>query len=82
LSSLGSSNYASDSEDDKNLLMGDDPKTKKKASGKNKADLDNEDNESDLKKLSNPEIVDMHLVWEKHIMMLCCNAKEYIVYDE
>ena len=34
-------------------------------------------------KLTNPEIIDLHLVWEeKIIMMLCANAREYIVYDE
>ena len=59
--------------------MGDSPKGKKK---KNQQGSDGE-NEEESKKLSNPEIVDMHLVWEKKlIMMLCCNAKEYIVYDE
>jgi len=34
-------------------------------------------------KLQNPEIVDMHLIWEDDlIMMICANSREYIVYDE
>jgi WD40 repeat protein len=63
------------------MLMGDGPKSKKKRGAK-KGESEDED-ELEQKKLSNPEVVDMHLVWEdKMIMMLCCNAKEYIVYDE
>jgi WD40 repeat protein len=42
---------------------------------------------TDEKPLDNPEITDMELLWEEYdgneiIMMICCNAKEYIVYDE
>ena len=36
-------------------------------------------------KLGNPEINEMHLIWEDQadlIMMICSNAKEYMVFDE
>ena len=65
--------------------MGDDPQPKKKKVNKKKQDSDSDDDEDEnaAKRVSSPEIVDMHLVWEDDlIMMLCCNAKEYIVYDE
>lgn len=33
--------------------------------------------------MSNPEINDMHLVWEDElIMMICSNSREYMVFDE
>lgn len=36
-------------------------------------------------KLRNPEVNDMHLIWEDEvnlIMMICSNAREYMVFDE
>ena len=36
-------------------------------------------------KLKNPEINEMHLIWEDEadlIMMVCSNAREYMVFDE
>ena len=33
--------------------------------------------------MANPEIVDMHLIWEDDlIMMVCANSREYMVFDE
>ena len=61
-----------------------DPQPKKKKGNKKKdPDSDDDEDQNAAKRVSSPEIVDMHLVWEDDlIMMLCCNAKEYIVYDE
>ena len=47
---------------------------------------ENQAAKGDEKPLDNPEITDMELIWEEWadneiIMMICCNAKEYIVYD-
>jgi hypothetical protein len=42
---------------------------------------------SEEKEYVNNEITDMHLIWEDFgsqeiIMMICSNAREYIIYDE
>ena len=46
--------------------------------------IDQSDNIMKIK-LRNPEINDMHLIWEDEvdlIMMICSNARGYMVYDE
>ena len=96
LTSMGSSHYSSDGEDRGAADLDAGPKKGRKRKDENEdPDLDKRSSRTDDeeangpgdegkdKKLSNPEITDMTLVWEKSvIMMLCSNSREYMVYDE
>ena len=85
MTSLGSSNYSDDDDDQKKdrRQKGDEDSDGEK---ERKADEDDTNGPSDQakgKKMSNPEINDMHLIWEKEmIMMICSNSREYMVFDE
>ena len=51
------------------------------------SDSDDQVDKGEEKAIDNPEITDMELIWEEWadneiIMMICSNAKEYMVYDE
>lgn len=73
LTSLGTSNFDSQSEDE----LQDDKKKGSKG--------DDAEHDSKTSKVGGPEINDLILIWEDEIdmiMMICSNAREYIVYDE
>jgi WD40 repeat protein len=76
LTSLGTSNFESGSENEFS-----DSKKKKGADG----EQDDKEQDAKLSRLGGPDINDLLLVWEDEIdmiMMICTNAREYIVYDE
>ena len=51
--------------------------------GTSNYESDGETSQKDAVKKHSPDINDLHLIWEKEmIMMLCSNEKEYMVYDE
>ena len=73
LTSLGTSNYSDDEDHQKD---GDDDSD-------NQNDTQKKEGDTKKNKMQNPEINDLHLIWEKEmIMMICSNAREYMVFDE
>ena len=73
LTSLGTSNYSDDEDHQKD---GDDDSD-------NQNDTQKKGGDTKKNKMQNPEINDLHLIWEKEmIMMICSNAREYMVFDE
>lgn len=87
LTSLGTSNYSDDEADLKqgreHKGEGEDSDHQQEGKKGQDGDADDLGDQAKDKKLSNPEINDMHLIWEDEmIMMICCNSREYMVFGE